>query len=810
MSLLKNANKNIKNKKNNNVIKKIPKTVQDTIPYRNVYEGGIIETEPGVFTKSYFLEDINFKLLSDNEQDEKFDKYSELLNSFGHEIDAQITIFNRNIDKKLFKENVLLKLKPDNLNKYREEYNNILIKRMEEGTNNLIHEKYLTLALKADNIEKAISMYTRIEPTILEIIKSINGSEIKAISTADRLSILYDINHIGSNTKFYEKKVINGKEVESFNLEWTKKMGITTKDLIGPSSYEFKKTYFKIDEKYARTVFLDNLPTYLTTDILTDIADAPFNMLTSVYYKSIKKDEATKMVKNHLVNVNSNVIEAQKKASRSGYSPELVSYELQQTQAETNKLLGDITGRNQKLFYATILITHFADSLQELDEGTATLSSIAGKHLCQIKKLTAQQEYGFISTLPLCINRTHLKRLLTTEAASVFIPFSTQELNQPNGMYYGQHSSSKNMLLLNRINLRNGNGVILGTPGSGKSMAAKWEMIDVLLNTDDDVFVIDPEREYVPLAEKFEGEVIKIAPGSGIYINPLDMDINYGSDEGSNPIVLKSNNIYNLCEVALGPGYSMSPMHKSIIDRCVIQVYQPYMEHIKKLHDKGINITFDVDASPTLQDFYKLLLSQGEPEAQNIALALERFITGTLDTFAHKTNVKNKNRFTIYDIKDIGAGLHEMGLQICLNDIWNKTIENKAKNKRTWFYIDEFYLLTQTESSAKFLQVIFKRARKWGGIPTGITQNVEDMLATKEARTIISNSDFVMMLNQAPLDRIELASMLNISDSLLPYITNSDPGRGLIYTGSTIVPFINDIPKNTELYTIMSTKFKEN
>ena len=802
------GNKKSKSGKKEKVIKKVPKTVQDTIPYTRVYEGGIIETDPGVFTKSYLLEDINFKLLSYDEQENKFEKYSDLLNSFGHEVDVQITIFNRNIDKEKFKKNVLLKIRPDAYNDYRQEYNDMLLDKIENGTNHLIHEKYLTIAMKADNIEKAIGMFNRIEPTIIENIKSINECDTEPLTTIERLSVLYEINHIGSDTKLYEKKIIDGKEVESFNLEWTKKMGITTKDLIAPSSYEFKPSYFKIDDKFARTVFLDNIPTYLTSDILSDIADAPYNMLTSVFHKSIKREEATKMVRNHLTNINSNVIDAQKKASRSGYSPELVSFELQQTQNETNKLLGDITSRNQKLFYTTILITHFADSLEELDEATSSLASIAGKHLCQIKKLTAQQEYGFVSSLPLCLNKTHVKRLLTTEAASIFIPFSTQELNQPNGMYYGQHAVSKDMILLNRINLRNGNGVILGTPGSGKSFAAKREMTNVLLGTDDDVYIIDPEREYAPLAEIFGGEVIRIAPGSGIHINPLDMDINY-ADENTNPIALKSDNIYNICEVALGPGYSMSPTHKSVIDRCVIQVYQNYLEHMTKLKEQGSDLTIDINATPTLKDLYALLLSQQEPEAQNIALALERFITGSLDTFAHRTNVNTNNRFIIYDIKDIGAGLNEIGLQICLNDIWNKTISNKAKGKRTWFYIDEFYLLTQTESSAKFLQVIFKRARKWGGIPTGITQNVEDMLATKESRTIISNSDFVMMLNQAPIDRAELASMLNISDSLISYVTNANHGQGLIYTGKTIIPFIDKFPTDTKLYKAMTTKLGE-
>lgn len=805
-----NKKTSVKNKKNTKDIRpvkmKIPKTVQDTIPYIRVYKSGIIETFPGVFTKSYRLEDINFKLMSDEEQDTKFEAFSSLINSFGHEVDAQITIFNRSMDSEKFKKNSLLNMKNDGLNEYRQEMNDLLLNKTKEGTNNLTHEKYLTLSIEADNIEKAINMYAKIEPAVISNIKKINEFDTESLSLLERLDILYEIYHIGSGDKFYKKKNINGKESETFDLDWTHKMGITTKDLIGPSSFEFKHTYFKIDDKFARTVFLDNLPTYMTADIMADLADAPFNMLTSVYYESLPTEKATKMVKNQLVNVNSNVVDAQKKASRSGYSPDLISFDLQKTQQETNKLLGDITGRNQKLFYLTILMTHFADSLEQLNEDTAVLSSIAGKHLCQIKKLSAQQEYGFASSLPLCINKTCLKRLLITEAASVFMPFSTQEINHSGGMYYGQHAESKNLILLNRMNLRNGNGVILGTPGSGKSMSSKREMANVFLTTDDDIFVIDPENEYAPMAKLFGGTVIDIAPGSGFHINPLDMDINYG-DENKNPIVLKSENIYNICETALGSGYMMSPTHKSVIDRCAILVYEPYMKHMEVLKEKGI--TYDADAMPTLTDFYKLLLSQPEHEARNIALALEVYITGTLDTFAHKTNVKTNSRFTVYNIKDIGTGMMEIGYQICLNDIWNRTIANKAKGKRTWFYIDEFYLLTQKPSSAKFMQEIFKRARKWGGIPTGMTQNVEDMLSTKESRTIISNSDFIMMLNQAPIDRAELASMLNISDSLVSYITNADPGQGLIYTGKTIVPFIDKFPNDTKLYKAMTTKMGE-
>ena len=416
-----------------------------------------------------------------------------------------------------------------------------------------------------------------------------------------------------------------------------------------------------------------------------------------------------------------------------------------------------------------------------------------------------QQEVGFNASLPLGVNKLETKRLLTTETASLFIPFSAQELSQNGGIYYGLNAVSHNLILFDRTKSQNANGIILGTPGSGKSFSAKREIISVLLNTNDDVYIVDPEREYAPLAELFGGEVVRIAAGSKVYLNPMDMDLNYANDD--DPVTLKADFICSLCETILGGKYGLSQSQNSIIDRCVRQIYQPYLNWLNQHPEKG---SCDLKHMPTLRLLYDVLLRQPEPEAKQIALALERYATGSLDTFAHTTNVDVKKRFVVYDIKDVGSGMKEMGLQICLNDIWNRTISNKQKyNKRTWFYIDEFYLLTQTDSSAKFLQEIFKRTRKWGGVPTGITQNVEDMLVSKEARSIIANCQFVMMLNQAPTDKQELAKMFNISPAQLSYITNADTGQGLIYTGKSIVPFIDKYPTNTKTYAAMTTKLDD-
>ena len=808
-----NKNKKVK-KKNNNKSKngalgkvkkvtgtKIPKTVQETIPYYSVYKNGIIETEPGIFSKSYLLQDVNFKIATDEEQENIFINYGKLLNMFGPSVKAQMTIFNKNIDIEKFKKDILLKMKGDELDKYRKESNDILLSKLTEGKNSVIQEKYLTLSIEADNIEVATSTFARLDGEVSTTIKAINGVDTAPLTIEERLMVLYNIYNIGdSSSVIGPDKTVHGKHVNSFDFQNLKKMGLTTKDIIAPSSIVFNKDYCMIGDKYAKVLFIDNIPSFLTTDLVPDLTSVECNMLTSIHYESIRQDKTIKMVRNQMVNINSNVLEAQKKAARSGYSAELISSELSNAQDEANRVMEDITTRNQKMFLVSLTCVVFADDIEELKKLTDTLQTVVSKHLCQLKTLSFQQEYGFNTTLPLANNKLYVQRLLTTESASVFMPFSTQELVQEGGMYYGLNAVSHNLILFNRLKSNNANGVILGTPGSGKSFSAKREMTNVILNTDDEVYIIDPEREYAPLVSMFNGEVIRVAAGSKTHINPFDMDLDYADDD--DPITLKSDFIGSLCETVIGGRYGLSPTQKTIIDRCVRILYKDYIE---KMHQNNRS-EVDTTITPTLIDFYNLLLLQPEIEANNIALALELYCKGSLDTFAHRSNVNTHSRLVVYDIKDIGAGMKEMGLQVCLNDCWNKMIANKKKGKRTWLYIDEFYLLTQTEASAQFLQQIWKRARKWAGVPTGITQNVEDLLASKEARGIINNCDFILMLNQSPLDRAELGRMLNISPAQMSYITNSDAGQGLLYNGKTLVPFIDKFPKGNSLYKAMTTK----
>lgn len=787
---------------------RIPRTVQESIPYVATYRNGIIEIERGVFTKSYPIEDVNFNQAAELEQEAIFDGFSGLLNTIDPSVKMQVSVYNRTIDMQKFSESVLFKPQDDGYNAYRDSYNTMILEKTKSAQNNIRREKYLTLTVEEPGIAEANQTFLRLDEQINQALKRITDKETLPMSLEERLGILYDIYNQDSPYPFMQKVDTKDGIVESFSLDNCRRLGIQTKDCIGPESMEFNTDYFTIGDRYGRTMFLSQLPTILRASILSELSSLPTNMLTSVHYHSMSQDKAVKLIRHQNLNINANMIDAQKKAAKNGYSGELISPELQASKDEAASILDDVTVKNQKLFMVTVALTIFAADKEELNKYTKQIQAIAMKYICQLKTLNFQQEAGFDTTIPLGYNRIFTERMLTTESASVFMPYSSQEIIQPNGMYYGLNADSKNMILFNRTNSKNANGVILGTPGSGKSFSAKREMLNVLLNSPDEVYVIDPEREYSPMAKALGGEVVKIAPGSGIYVNPMDMDLKYADDE--DPIQLKADFICSLCETAIGGKYGLNPIQETIIDRCVRKLYENYEAAMKaKSEREGQLITFDSELCPTLVDFYNELLAQNEPEAKNVALSLERYTLGSLDSFAHRTNVEINNRFTIYDIKDIGSGMMEMGLRVCLNDIWNKMISNRKKNKRTWFYIDEFYLLTQTDSSAKFLQQIWKRARKWNGVPTGITQNVADLLENKEARAIISNSDFVLMLNQSPLDRQELAGMLNISSSLLKNITNAGPGHGLIYTGTTIIPFIDEFPKNNLLYPLLTSKPSE-
>ena len=606
------------------------------------------------------------------------------------------------------------------------------------------------------------------------------------------MEILHDIYNIGQEGDF----------AKFFDLDNIVRQGITTKDAIGPSCFITKKDdQIKIgDNLYARALFLKSIPATLSSNLLESLTSISTNVLLSVHYEAQPQEKAVAFASGQVTSVGGEVVKAQKSLSKAGASPDLISPKLATAEKDAKDMLADLTDRNQKLFHVTVVAVVFAQNEADLNLYTDQIKTRAKEHVCQLDVLTTQQEQGLNSALPLANNIIHTHRIMTSETASAVQPFSTQELQIKGGFYYGLNPLSKNLIIYNRAASNNQNGVILGSPGTGKSFAAKLEMYQAYLNTiNSQIFVIDPEEEYVVLAERLGGSVFRIEPGGTTHVNPLDLDIT--KDKEGDPLAQKIDYVISLCERMLGGKSELSGHVKGIIDSTLQELYAPYISLLEK---RGL--TIDTDECPTLKDFYLALLKRKEQEARNLASSIRMYCEGTLDLFAYHTNIDTNARFIVYDIAHIGTNLEELGIQICLNDIWNRMVSNKKRGIRTWFYIDEFHLLLKLPSSAAYLQMIWKRARKWMGTPTGITQNVEDLLRSPEGQTILSTSDFALMLSQAPLDRAALASIFNISEEQQEYFTNVGSGEGLIYTSRTIVPFENHFPKDNELYKILSTK----
>lgn len=799
-----------KNKKSKIAALKVPKSSQDTIPYIKVFKNGIILSEGDTYTKTYELTDANFKTATQEHQDEMYYSYGDLLNYFQPDVRPQFTIFNTKLDKETFRENTLYHETGDGYDGFRRSMNEILEDKISEGQNNIIQKKFLTVGVSAENILVAANVFSRVDTEIAPKIKEINEADTTPMPLVKRLGLLHEIYNQNATMPFYKKMEIDGQKVENFNLEHMLSMGLTTKDLIAPMDIQFYDDYFVIDDKLGRALSMRYYPTQLSAEIMTDIARVPCTAITSVHFSPMRQDEAIKLVRNQMLEVTRGMAQSAEKKAKKGLGSEFVPLDLKQQKEDADKAYDDFTVRNQKSMLMTVVCVVFADTYEELENYTKMVQNNAEKHMCVLNKLNGQQESGLASAVPLGVNRIYADRMVNTEAAALFIPFEAQEMNEKNGLYYGVNSTSHNLIVLNRLEAQNSNGLIIGMSGSGKSFAAKMEMAQAFMKSDkNEIFVIDPQAEYRPLCEKLGGQVIRIAPGSDTHINPFDMDLDYASNgdgTGDDPVTVKSDYISALCEAAIGGHYGLNPVQESVIDRCVRNIYGPYIEYMDNLRRSGSSITCDRSKTPTLRDFYEVLRRQPEPDADYIRIAMEKYCVGSYDTFAHKTNVDTNRRFITYDISDIGTGLKEMGMQVCLEDIWNRTVANKRRNVRTWIFIDEFYLLTQSETCARHLMFIYKQARKFGGVPTGITQNVEDMLTNRESRAIINNCQLIQMLNQADADRKEIGSILHISDSQLDFIKNAQSGHGLIWYGGALLPFANDFPPENDLYALLSTK----
>lgn len=622
---------------------------------------------------------------------------------------------------------------------------------------------------------------------VMKLLKKAEVKEGKDEFQSD-LDLIFDA--LEHPEKYRTNEAEKNEQLKSLNLI------DLAKNAKAPSQYmclKYYKDYFMWNNKYARTMFIKDMPSSLKDDMLTEIANTNLDVMITVNIAPVDPYKALKIVNHQLTSMRANKLQAEKKALRSGYTTDVINEDLKHSLIEAEELLDDLRSKNQKMFLNNIIIMVTADDIDELDNSTEAIEAVIRKQLCSVSTLKFQQEKGLQSVLPLGNCTLKIRRTLTTESTAVFLPFAAKEISQKNGMYYGLNAISNNMIIFNRLMLKNPNGFILGSPGSGKSFSAKREMLNVFLATDDDIIIIDPEREYTDLVAALNGETINVSPASTNYINPLDMSQDY-SDEQS-PLVMKSDFILSFCECLVGK-QGLTAKEKAIIDRCLTNIYVEYLQN------------FDHDKIPTLMDFYENIKAQPEDEAQGLALSIELYIKGNLNVFAHKTNVNTSNRVVSYDIKDLGKQLKTIGMLIVLDYVWNRITVNRARGKRTWIYLDEIYLLFANEQSANFLYELYKRARKWGGVPTGITQNVEDLLKSETARSMLSNTDFVLMLNQATSDRIQLARLLNISDNLLTHVTSSESGSGLICCGGSIIPFVDKFPHN-ELYDLMTTKLEE-
>ncbi len=751
----------------------IPSSVQQAIPIQAIWQDGIFQVGRNKFSKTFKFTDINYAVAGREDKETMFLEYSELLNSFDSGAITKITINNRRLNKQDFEKTILIPMREDGLDLYRKEYNDILLEKA-TGSNSIIQEKYVTVSVFKKNIEEARNYFTRVGTELVSHFAHL-GSKCVEMNAEDKLRALHDFYRTGEETGFH------------FDLSETMKKGHSFKDFICPDSLEFEKDHFKMGTRFGRVLFLREYASYIKDSMIAELTDINRNLMMSIDVIPIPTDEAVREVENRLLGVETNITNWQRRQNANNNFSAVVPYDMEQQRRESKEFLNDLTSRDQRMMFATVTLVHTADSLEQLDEDTEILLTAARKHLCQFAVLKYQQMDGLNTALPIGHRKINSLRTLTTESLAVLMPFRVQEIMDEGGIYCGENAISHNLIMCNKAKLLNPNSFLLGVPGSGKSFAAKMLIVFLALATGDDILICDPEREYASLIEAMGGEVIRIAAGSKDHINAMDMVDGYG--DGRNPVIDKSEFVLSLFEQLDSKG--ISAKEKSIIDRCTDAVYEDYKN--------GGSV-------PTLCTLREKLLEQSEREAQDLALSLELFTSGSLDAFAHESNVDVNNRMIVYDIMDLGKQLKTMGLLVITDAMLNRVTENWKKGKRTHIFLDEFHVVFENEYSGAFFNSAWRRFRKRNAFPNAITQNVEYLLDSVLASSMLSNSEYIVMLNQAASDRQKLAELLNISNEQMSYITNADAGCGLIKYGSSLVPFINKFPKNTRLYKLMTTK----
>ena len=760
-----------------------PHTAQATIPYEAMYPDGVCRLTKNTFSKCIAFEDISYQLAQPDTKTAIFEHLCDLYNYVDASIHVQFSFLNRRVDPVQYAKSFEIAPQGDDFDDIRAEYTGILQKQLASGNNGIVKTKYLTFTIEADSPKSARARLNRIGLDLLGYFKTM-GAVAHVMNGKERLAVLHGVFHPDG-------------ELFNFDWKWMPPSGLSTKDFIAPSSLCFgnAKT-FGMGGKYGAVSFLQILAPELSDEMLSDFLNTDSSILVNLHVQAIDQTEAIKTIKRKITDLDAMKIQEQKKAVRSGYDMDILPSDLATYGEDAKKLLTKLQTRNERLFMLTFLVLNVADTKQKLSNDVFQAAGVVQKYNCSLVRLDYQQEQGLVSSLPLGVNQIKIQRGLTTSSVAVFVPFVRQELFQGGAaMYYGVNAKSHNMIMLDRKQARCPNGLKLGTPGSGKSMSCKSEIVSVFLTTPDDIFISDPEAEYYPLVKRLHGQVIRLSPTSRDYVNPLDINLNYSEDD--NPLALKSDFVLSFCELVMGGKNGLEPIEKTVIDRAVRVIYRPYLADPRP------------ENMPILSDLHKALLDQHIPEADRVAQALDLYVSGSLNVFNHRTNVDIGNRLVAFDIKELGKQLKKLGMLIVQDQVWGRVTENRSAGKYTRYYMDEFHLLLAEEQTAAYSVEIWARFRKWGGIPTGITQNVKNLLSSREVENIFENSDFIYMLNQAAGDRQILAKHLNISPHQLSYVTHSGEGEGLLFYGNVILPFIDRFPKDTELYKIMTTKPQE-
>lgn len=757
-------------------------SAQESIPYERMYEDGLCKLDRTHYSKCIEFEDINYQLAGNDDKAATFENLCDFYNYFDSSIAVQISLISRFTNREEWERVIAIESQDDAFNEIRSEYREMLQEQRSRGNNGLVKTKFITLTIEADNEKVAKAKIGRIETDVLNHFKVL-GSSARVLKGKQRLAVLHGLMH---------------PDGEKFIFDWKQlpPSGLSTKDFIAPSSFHFGKTReFHMGGLQGSVSFLQILAPELDDRMLAEFMEAEEGVVVTLHIRAVDQSEAIKTIKRKITDLDSMKIQEQKKAVRAGYDMDIIPSDLATYGGEAKNLLKELQSRNEKMFNITFLVMNYAPSKRKLDNAIMYAAGVASRYNCKLVKLDYQQEEGFVSSLPLGINQIKIERGLTTSSTAIFVPFTTQELFQGGeSLYYGLNALSNNMIMCDRKLLKNPNGLILGTPGSGKSFSAKREITNAFLITNDDIIICDPEAEYYPLVARLNGQVIKISPTSKQYVNPMDINLDYSDDD--NPLALKSDFILSFCEVIAGGKTGLEPVEKTIIDRAVRMVYNGYLADPKP------------ENMPLLEDLWNEIQKQPEKEAQRVAAALELYVHGSLNVFNHRTNVDIHNRLVCFDIKELGKQLKQLGMLVIQDQVWNRVTINRAEGRSTRYYIDEFHLLLRGEVASWSVE-IWKRFRKWGGIPTGITQNIKDFLSSPEVENIFENSDFVYMLNQAAGDREILAKQLTISPQQLSYVTHSEAGEGLIFYGNVILPFVDRFPEDTELYRIMTTKPNE-